>query len=555
MRTTSGNLHLEIQTSRKSPVGLLRTTYWDRDAKKYAHTQHGRITGCELEQLQLLQLAFREKVVPSDSPEAFTILRSRELGASQAILELARGLGLHRVLYSRNEPWVESVMAMIVGRIVYQGSKLSLCNQWQNTRLWELCGIEGRPDVEEHCYRPMDELLKRQKAIQKKLAAKHLEKQSLDTIVLYDITSTYFEGEYEDSDIVRYGYNRDRKKGTKQVVIGLICNGEGCPVGCEIFQGNTNDASTVEDKIKELKNLYGIEQCIFVGDRGMLTSARLTTIDQDETLSTITALTHSQLQKLLRQDTIQLELFDENNIVEVLDPEDPKLRYCLCKNPVSAKKQTATRRRLLELTAEGLALIANYKQSTTAEKLAARVGRVLEKYKMAKFINWHITPAGDKASSRDHQLHWTLDEAKIARESRLDGCYIIRATVSKEVMDTQNVVRTYKSLGEVERAFRNLKTAMLEMRPVYHKKDERIRAHVFLCMLAYYVQWHMHKALAPLCQSDGEGGERAWSFQGVIDTLKAITCNDVRMNNIEFQQNAQPTLEQTKILELLKTAI
>ena len=253
MRTADGSLHLEIQTSRKSPVGLLRTTFWDKDAKKYSHTQHGRITGFSLAQLQLLQLAFREKVVPSGSPEAFTILRSREIGASQAILDIARGLGLHRALYSRSEPWVESVMAMIVGRIVYQGSKLSLCNQWQNTRLWELCGIQGRPDVEEHCYHPMDQLLKRQKAIQKKLAAKHLEKESLDTIVLYDITSTYFEGEYEDSDIVRYGYNRDRKKGTKQIVIGLICNGEGCPVGCEVFRGNTNDVSTVEDKINELK--------------------------------------------------------------------------------------------------------------------------------------------------------------------------------------------------------------------------------------------------------------------------------------------------------------
>jgi hypothetical protein len=188
MQTTYGNLHLEIQTSRKSPVGILRTSF--RENGKMKHTQYGRITGCSLAQLKILQLAFRERVVPIDDPQAFEILESREYGASYSILAIAKQLGLHKVLYSRPEPWVNSLLAMIVGRLVYAGSKLSLCNHHANTCLWELCGIEGRPDVDVHCYEPMDRLLERQKAIQKRLARGHLNEGYL---VLYDITSVYFE--------------------------------------------------------------------------------------------------------------------------------------------------------------------------------------------------------------------------------------------------------------------------------------------------------------------------------------------------------------------------
>jgi len=232
MKTTHGNLHLEIQTSRKNPVGLLRTTY--REKGKIKHEQHGRITGCTLEQLKLLQLAFREKTVPAGDPNAFTILQSREWGASKALSELARQIGLPKMLYSRTEPWVQSAMAMIVGRLIYPGSKLSLCNHYQNTGLWEISGIDTIPDVDEHCYPVMDKLLNRQKSIQKKLAKKHLNNHHL---VLYDITSVYFEGEYNDSQLVKFGYNRDHKKGKEQVVVGLICNDEGCPVGIEVFEG------------------------------------------------------------------------------------------------------------------------------------------------------------------------------------------------------------------------------------------------------------------------------------------------------------------------------
>ena len=259
MKTRNGNLHLEIQTSSKNPVGILRTSYYD--GGKVKHTQHGRITGCTISQLKMLQCAFREEVVPADAEDAFNIIQSKEYGASLAILEIIKQTGLGGVIYSRKEEWVKSVLAMIIGRIIYAGSKLSLSHLGDITSLWNLCGIEGKVDVDKHCYLPMDELLARQVAIQKQLAKKHLADGKL---MLYDITSSYLEGEYKDSELVAFGYNRDGKKNHEQIVIGLICNNEGCPVGVEVFRGNTKDATTVCRKIDEIKRSYGIKEAVAI---------------------------------------------------------------------------------------------------------------------------------------------------------------------------------------------------------------------------------------------------------------------------------------------------
>jgi hypothetical protein len=549
MQTAHGNLHLEIQTSRKSPVGILRTSF--RENGKMKHTQHGRITGCSLDQLKVLQLAFREQVVPLDDPQAFRIIHSREYGASAAILALAKQLGLHRALYSRAEPWVSGALAMIVGRLVYAGSKLSLCNHHGNTCLWELCGIES-PDVDAHCYEPMDRLLERQEAIQRALAQRHL---SGGCLVLYDITSVYFEGEYPASDLVTFEYNRDGKKGREQIVVGLICNAQGCPVGVEVYAGNTKDETTVVDKVHQIKARYGIEKIIFVGDRGMVTHSNIEALKDEQDLQTIGALTHGEMMGLLKDKVIEPDLFDERNIHEVSDPADPKRRYCLCRNPQTAQREGETRQRLLDLTASALSKIADYKRATTVEKLGARVGKALAKYKMGKFIRWSIDADPHKATSREHHLRWSIDTEKVAQEKRFDGCYIITSDVDQAQMNTLQVVHAYKSLAFVERAFRNLKTVQLEIRPVYHKKDERIRSHVFLCMLAYYLQWHMEQRLAPLFASDGQGQDRRWTFRGVIDSLAQITRNRVTVNGAEFFQNSTPTPEQQEFLDLLQVTM
>ena len=549
MITQDGNLHLEIQTTRKNPVGLLRTSFYDNGKTK--HTQHGRITGCTLTQLTLLQQAFRENVVPADSPEAFQIVLSKEYGASFVVHSMIKQTGLDKAIYSKPEPWVRSVLAMIMGRIVYAGSKLSLCHQQENSSLWEIAGIEGIVDVEKHCYLPLDKLLERQSAIQKCLAKKHLSEGQL---VLYDITSSYLEGEYNQSQLVEFGYNRDGKKGHEQIVIGLICNKDGCPVGVEVFPGNTKDTSTVMDKIREIREFYGIQKVIFVGDRGMCTKHNLEGLKSEKDFYVITALTRSDIQQLLDRKVIELELFDELNICEVTDPDNPKNRYCLCRNPTRAEKDKKTQGALLEKTRLKLEQIAAYKQSTTIEVLGSRIGKVLAQYHTGKYVVWRVE--GDKSAkkSRCHKVIWEIDENVLAREQQLAGCYVITSTVQPEDMATHEVVHSYKKLILVEKAFRNLKTVQLEIRPIYHKKDDRIRAHVFLCMLAYYVQWHMQQCLAPLTSQD-KGKNRRWTFVNVIETLKQITRNKVTVAGAEFFKVSQPTPNQGKILRLMKVAI
>lgn len=532
-------VHLEIQTHRAQPVGLLRSSF--RQDGKILHINHGRITGLALDQLKLIRAAFRGEVVPKDSPQAFQTLASREYGASYALLKLAKELELDRALYSRNEPWVQDCLAMIVGRIVYAGSKLALSHQWKNTALWELCGVEGPVDVEEHCYEPMDRLLQRQKAIERTLAGKHLQDGHL---VLYDITSTYFEGAYRQSDIVLFGYNRDGKKGHEQVVLGLLCNAAGCPVGVEVFAGNTQDASTVVAKIAELRRDYGLQHVTFVGDRGMITQANAEELKEVKGLHTISALTHPQIVELVERKLIHAELFDEKRIAEVIDPEKPQQRYCLCRNPQTGARETGTRQRLLDRTRQALDKIVGRKKKGSTQKLSAQVGKILARYKMGKFVTWKI---------QDGRLQWHFEQAHIEQEKLFDGCYVISATVPKEQLNQNEVVKAYKSLSRVEQAFRNLKTVSLEIRPVYHKKDERIRSHVFLCVLAYYVQWHMQQRLQPLFEADGEGKNRQWTIENVIERLMGIRKQRVKVAEVEFDQVTQADPEQQKILDLLKT--
>lgn len=529
--------YLEIQTHRKSPRGVIRSSY--RENGKVKHLNFGSITGLSLQQLQLIRAAFRGEVVPKGSKEDFKILASKEYGASFCFLELAKELGLDRALYSRKEPWVQDALAMIVGRIVYAGSKLALSNQAKNTALWELCGVEGKVDVEKHCYQAMDRLLSRQKSIQRTLASRHLESGHL---VLYDITSSYFEGDYENSDLVRFGYNRDGKRGHEQIVIGLLCSKEGCPIGVEVFPGNTKDASTVPEKIAELQRDYGLKEVIFVGDRGMITRSVAEKIKGVEGLHTISALTHPEIFDLVERKVITAELFDEKEIVEIIDPQSTARRYCLCRNPSSAERETATRLRLLQCTREGLEKIASVKKRAKKEKIGSRVGRILQKYKMGKFVHWEV---------REGRLHWNFEEEKIAAEALFDGCYIIHSEVSKERMPAVEIVSSYKKLELVEQAFRNLKTVQLEVRPVYHKTDDRIRSHVFLCTLAYYLQWHAHQRLQSFFTSDGTHKNRQWTMRNIIERLAAIRRDRVEMAGAEFYKITTPEADQEEILHAL----
>ena len=531
------NLHLEIQAHRSNHYGIIRSSF--RTNGKVKHTNHGRISGLPLDKLKLIQAAFRGQVVAQNSPDAFAVLASREFGASYAFLQLAKELGLPQVLYSRSEPWVAAALAMIVGRIVYAGSKLALSQQGPNTVLWELCGVEGKVDVDKHCYEVMDRLLERQPAIQRALAQKHLRDGHL---VLYDITSSYLEGEYPNSELVEFGYNRDGKRGHEQIVIALLCDEQGCPVGVEVWAGHTKDDTTVAAKVQQIQQEYGLGQLIFVGDRGMITQSSTRQLEGVEGLQTISALTHRQTVELLERKVITRELFDEKSIAEVIDPDNPKRRYCLCRNPQTAQRETQTRKALLAATRQQLEKTATAKRKAKPEKIGSRVGRVLQHYKMGKFVNWSV---------QEGKLRWHFKEEEIAAEERFDGCYVVVSDVPAELMAKNEVVASYKKLSFVEQAFRNLKTVQLEMRPIYHKKDERIRAHVFICLLAYYLQWHARQRLKPLFDQDGEGKHRQWTFDNVIERLKGVRSERVKAQGVEFDLRTRPDDQQQLILNLM----
>jgi transposase len=526
----SNSFHLDIQTHRKNPYGLLRNSY--REDGKVKKETICRFTGLSLEQLRGMQAALQNKTILKDD---FKITNSREYGASHVCVELMKSLGLHKMIYSRpSEEWVRACLAMIAGRLVYAGSKLSLSHCGSYSSLWEVCGIEGGVDVNVHCYDAMDKLLGRQDTIQQALANKHLQD---GTLVLYDITSCYMEGEYSESELVEFGYNRDQKRGHEQIVISLLCAKDGCPVAVEVLRGNTKDEKTVMDKIEEIHKKYSVENMVFVGDRGMVTQVNYKQINH-QTTKVISALTHSAIQNLCDKEIVQISLFDEQNIVEVIDGH---IRYCLCKNPEMAKKETATRLTLLKKTTDELdKIIACTKKTKYSKEM--RAGKAVGKYKMGKFIDFE--GSGDA-------LTYTINQGKVEREASLDGCYVVYTDVAPETMTAVQAVKTYKSLIHVEQAFRNMKTVQLELRPVYHKTDDRIRCHVFICMLAYYVMWHMKQKLQPIFDADGVGENRKYTFHSVLEILKAIRKETVEVAGTKSYIVTSPTAEQQNILALL----
>ena len=531
-------VHLEIQTHRKNPRGLIRTSF--RKDGKNTHETISTLTGLSFEQLKLIQAALQGNVVLKKD---FVIKNSKEYGASCAFLELAKDLGLDKTIYSRpSEQWVKDSLAMIIGKVIYAGSKLSLTRMTSDSCLWDICGVNhDKIDVNSHCYQSMDKLFKRQNAIQRKLAMKHLNNNS---IILYDITSSYLEGLYEDSEIVTYGYNRDKKKGHEQIVIGLICNSEGCPIAVEVFRGNTKDESTIESKITQIKKDFGIQNAIFVGDRGMITKTQFNRIQENETnyIRTISALTHSQLSHLCEKEFVQMSMFDEKETIQIIDPANPKIRYGLSKNDIRGRKDKATREILITKTEAELEKISNLKRPSDDATTGVRVGKIINKYKVSKLL---------KVDIKDGKISWERNQKKILEAEALDGLYVIFTDVKEEDMNISEVVQAYRKLIGVEQAFRNLKTAQLEVRPIYHKTDERIKCHIFLCMLAYYLMWNAKQRLLPLFEADQDGQNKKYTFEHVIERLKSIRKETVEIEGVTTSIITECDEEQQLILDCL----
>jgi len=478
---------------------------------------------------------------PAVRPEQLPSKSSREFGTVAAVAAVLRDIGLERIIYSRNTRWRRLVCLMIAARIIAQGSKLSIISWLKDTAADSVFGFDRKALDVGDLYAALDRLLERQGDIQRQLAARSL---SDGCLVFYDLTSTYFEGEH--CLIARFGYNRDGRKGKLQVVIGMTADIRGRPVGIEVFEGNTKDSETLEEKIKELKGDYGLEEVIFVGDRGLSTVGNLEKLHAAG-FRYISAMTHKALMKKIEQKSspLQIDMFDSRRIMEVIDPADPGVRWCLCKNEQTARRESATRAALMEKTENKLRAlersVAKGKRKRRDVILAQAV-KAVNSLRMAKFYGYE---AGEGS------FRWWVKTDVLERERRLDGCYVITTDVSAERLKAEETVENYKRLQHIEAAWRRMKTVQLEIRPVWRWRPDRVRAHVFLCMLAYLVQHEMWRRLKPLFNTNGNGKDRQWTFHSVLSRLSSLREEEREIEGHTFLTYTRPDPEQSEILRLL----
>lgn len=509
MAKRNGSVH--VATTRRTYRGkvyethLLRRSY--RQGGKVKHQTLGNLSHLPRDLIDTIRRRLRGER-PPEGP--WRIVRSLPHGHVAAVLGTLRRVNLESVLAPRRERKRDLVVAMIVARIVSPSSKLATARTLREETATSSLGVElGLEDVEDQeLYEALDWLIERQGRIETRLARRHLRD---GTLVLYDVSSSYYTG--RRSDLVQFGHPRDGKRGFPQIVYGLICNADGCPVAIEVFAGNTADPSTLASQIAKIRERFGVRRVVIVGDRGMITQSR---IDQElrgvEGLDWITALRADSIKKLASQGMIQLSLFDERDLAEILTPDYPGERLIVCRNPLLAQERARKREELLAATEKKLAQIAAATRRPKRplrgkDKIGLRVGKVLNQYKMAKHFILEMEEA---------IFSYRRNEPKIRQEAALDGIYVIRTSVEAQALSSDGTVRAYKDLSKVERAFRSLKTVDLKVRPIYHWLDGRIRAHVFLCMLAYYVEWHMREKLAPILFDDHQKAEAQQTRRSIV---------------------------------------
>jgi len=472
---------------------LLRRSY--REGEKVKNETVGNLSHLPEPLIEVIRRALRgEAFVPVG--ERLQILRSKPHGHVQAVRAAMQRLGFESLIASRASPERDRVCAMVAARVLAPHTKLATTRWWGTTTLSEEYGVEAAD--ENDLYAGMDWLLERQGAIERKLAARHLKEGSL---ALYDLSSSYFEGTH--CPLAKIGHNRDGKKNKLQVNYGLLTNSVGCPVAVSVYEGNTGDAKTLMPEVKKLREEFGLEQVVLVGDRGMISHKAIQELRELEGLGWITALKSTQIRSLLESETLQMGLFDERNLLELTHPDYPGERLMACRNPELAKLRSHKRQALLEATRQELEKVRarvgrGALKGQTA--IALRVGRVLNKYKVGKHFALDIT---------EKRFTFGLREEQIAAEAALDGIYVIRTSVPKKRMSAADAVRNYKALANVERAFRSLKTVDLKVRPIHHHLETRVRAHIFLCMLAFYVEWHLLEAWRPLLFADEDQAAKA----------------------------------------------
>ena len=571
-------MYIEFIPNRDSPPAVLLRESWREDGRVRKRTL-ANLSCLSADVIEGLKVLLRGGVAVSSASELFTVERSLPHGHVAAVLGSARGCGASVWFGSAPQDLQPLLLAMLAARLIEPASKLAthrqLVDATASSSLGRVLGVGqcGADDL----YRALDWLHQAQPAIERRLARQHL---SGATLVLYDLTSTWLTGRC--CALAARGHSRDGKRDDPQIVFGLVCSAEGCPIAVEVFKGNTADPATVAAQVSKLKDRFGIAHLAWVGDRGMLTSARIEQVLKPEGMDWVSSLRAPQIAQLAQEHgPFQPSLFDERNLLELTSQHFPGERLVVCRNPLLAEERARKRLELLAATETDLAKITAATQRARSplrgqDAIALRVGRVVGRFHMAKHFALTIT---------ETSLAYQRKTEAIEAEAALDGLYVIRTSLPKDKLDANATVAAYKSLAHVERAFRSIKTVDLNVRPVFHYSESRVRAHVFLCMLAYYVEWHMRQRLKPMLFDDeqldlasasrasavakavrsehakdkdasktADDGLPLHSFRTLLKDLGTLAYNVTHANvspNTKIVQTTRPTPVQTKAFALL----
>jgi hypothetical protein len=547
-------------------------TYWlvrrsVREGKRVRHETVANLSKLPAVAIEALRRALAGEALVA-AGELFATERSLPHGHVQAVLGMAGRLGLTRLLDRQPSPERARVLAMVCQQVLAPGSKLACTRALGQSTLAEELAVEG---VEaDELYGALDWLGARQQRIEARLARRHLGEGAH---VLYDVSSSYFEG--RTCPLLALGYSRDGRRGTPQIIYGLLCDRKGRPVAIEVFPGGLHDDKTLPAQIEKLRQRFGLTTLVLVVDRGMTTKANLETLAAADGVGWITALKAPQVRRLVTEGALQLSLFDEQNLGEIASADYPGERLVVCRNPLVAAERARKREDLLAATEAVLAPIKQRVDAGTlagATEIALAVGQVINKRKVKKHFELVI---------EDGRFAYARKQTQIDEEAALDGFYVLRTNLAEQTLAAPDIVRSYKQLAHAERAFRTLKSPELEIRPIRHRREDRVRAHAFLCLLAYYLEWHLRAAWAPLLFADDQpplhtdpvakaerspaakrkastqrtaDGEICHSFTSLLAELALVVRNTNRVNGSEatFDTVTATNATQARALELLE---
>ena len=566
VETSRSHQVLRDGTERTYERHLLRRSF--RDAGKVRKETLANLSHLPPEAITAIRAVLAGKTL-IDADAAFEVTRSLPHGHAAAVAAMARKLGFPALLGPPGRHR-DLAYALIISRVIRPASKLSTAGWWDDVTLGPDLGVAGA--ATDDIYAAMDWLTGRQDDIEKQLAARHLRDGG---IAMFDLSSSWVEGSH--CELAAYGYSRDGKRGKPQIEYGLLTDHEGRPVAVRVFAGNTADPKTFPEAVKAVRGTFGLEKMIMVGDRGMITTARIKDLRELEEMAWITCLRHPAIKKLMAGDgPLQLSLFDEQDLAEISSPDFPGERLIACRNPFEAARRARTRQELLAATEADLGTVAARVAAGRVkdpDKIGVRAGKIINKRKVAKHFILDIS---------DGRISWHRDQASIDAEAATDGIYVIRTPVPAETLDAAGAVAAYKDLARLERDFRHLKADDLDLRPIYHRLEDRVRGHVLICMLACYLTWHLRQAWAPLTFTDedppargnpvtparrsaaaaakaasktGPGKQPIRGFRDLVDHLATLTRDTITVGGQPVSKLATPTPAQRRAFDLIAAPI